>query len=638
MGNDVEKLLNAAPIEIYIQKYVTLTRKGKNYWGLCPFHNEKTPSFSVSPEKSIYKCFGCGKGGNLLTFIQDYERKTFVEALETLSEQTGIPLEKTKFDKKNKNSKTKSKKEQGFYINNWVLKVFQSHIQDKIAQEYLQKRQLKSEVISAFQLGYAPPDYRFLENQLHKTTTSSNQSNDKNIEIEKKQIDLLHELGLLGKSTYNDESYNRFKDRLIFPIKDASSRCIGFGGRILHPKENTGKYVNSPESFLFLKKNNLYNLDKAKDYIRKEKMAIVVEGYFDVIGLYQADIKNVVAPLGTAFTTEQARIIKMYTDTVLLFFDNDQAGINASYKSLLILRSAKINIKIVISEILEAKDPFDLALEKDKTELLILIDNAKNELQFILWYFFRFKYNINSLEEKRQAINEFFENIVELEEDWVKQEYIKKAAGFLSIEFNALLKDYLQKEKTIHHKNIPYNTDLNSQTTNENFLEENFDIPTSLNEREKKVPRLEQEILFLLLKHNFLWQKELLINEIKWKHQKMYLLFSFFRDRLKTGETWGWQNLSKTIDILPEELSQILTGLIIEYDEVESSKEVDKEDIIDLFSHLIKEHKVITLNMAIAKLKNKLEDEERIQGNQIDELTEKLIVLIEKKNELKNAK
>jgi DNA primase len=595
MAGDAENLIQKIPIESYIQRFVQLKRKGNNLWAICPFHSEKSPSFSISPEKGIFKCFGCGKGGNLITFVQLYERVDFPEALRLLSEYSGIPLQGNKGNFQAK----RDRKDFLFKINEKVKNAFQVKLKQSEGWIYIKNRKISDEAINNFQIGYSPNEYNFIEKQL-----LSNQSAESQSEIKTALI----ELGILGKGSDNSV-YNRFQGRVIFPIIDVNGHCIGFGGRLIENRENTGKYINSPESEIFSKKNSLYNLNRAKEFIRQAGQVIVVEGYLDVMGLSQMGIENVVAPLGTAFTEEQSRILKRYTDKVILFFDNDNAGIEASFKALQIARNASLDSRVLIQS--HAKDPFDVTLSLDQMDILTLLDTAKSEKSFTLWYFFSHKFNIQTMPGKRSAIESFFEFLLKLEKDWEKEEFINEASAILNIDSNSLKNDFRKFSKT-------------------GFVYEEKPVKQ---ENIEKIPGIEKEILALLLKYPSFWQRQDLLDELHWTHKSIYLLFIFFRDRLKAGEFWKWDELNQAINILPEELSNILTEIMMEMEEVfinwETSQKNNPSEAESFFSrkleHLIYLHKKNKINILLARLQKELEYSEKMQ----DDNTENLIVEIE---------
>ena len=606
MPGDAERLLQNIPIESYIQKYVQLKKKGNNYWAICPFHSEKSPSFSVSPEKGIFKCFGCGKGGNVITFVQEYERIDFVEALKLLSEYSGIPLE----GNRGRQEANKSHRDHLLSINQKVRDIFISEVQKSSVVAYLKERKIREDSIKHFYLGYSPPEFQFLEKRLGRNVTKS----------EGEIIDhALFELGLIGKGS-DHSTYNRYQDRLIFPIIDVKGNCIAFGGRIIENRDNTAKYVNSPESIIFSKKNCLYNINHAKEPIRKAQQVVLVEGYLDVVGLYQAGIENVVAPLGTAFTAEQARMIKRYTDKVIFFFDNDSAGIEASFKAMGIARTAKLDARAVIQSV--AKDPYDISGLLNQVDILTLLDTAKSEQAFVLWYFFSHKYSISSITEKRTAIEKFFEYAGTLDQEWEKEDYLKSASKVIGAEYESLKNDYKKfikngTTRTLHKEEVKVN---------------------------EKVPPIEKEILSLLLKFPGFWQKEELIEQMQWArtHKNIFLLYTFFRDRLKAGEFWQWDELNQAMNLLPQDLTNLLSEILLEMDKIYSEWETMRNnDEIGMESFFYKKlqnfiflHKRDKLIDDINSTQKELVSAENLQSEEQNQIAEELDKLNHEKSKI----
>lgn len=623
MSSDVERLLRAVPIESYIQRYLPLKKRGANLWAVCPFHAEKSASFSVSPEKGIFKCFGCGKGGNLLTFVQDYERVDFREALNILSEISGIPLE----GRRKGSGKQEEYKNDLFKLNDAARELYQGVLassEGREAAEYLEKRGISADSVKKFSLGYAPPKYQYLESKLvHGESRGSGESGQ--------QVrDALLALGLLGQNDDN-EVYNRFRDRLIFPIRNLKGQTIAFGGRLIRAKENAGKYINSPENPLYQKKATLYRLNEAKNTIREAGQAILVEGYLDVLGLTQAGIENAVAPLGTAFTEEQAQLLKRYTDKLLIFFDGDSAGVEASYKALQAARKFTLRTRVVTpTHAHKELDPFDISQKLDYTELLTLLDSARSEVAFILWYFFSFKYNVTVLEEKREAMAGFFEYLTGLEQHWERIDYLGEAASVLQVDKKVLEADFRralqEKGSTPRYERPPA------------ALEEE--------ERPQKPSPLEMETLGLLLRYPAFWQKKVLLEELELTHKTIYLLFTFFRDRLRAGEFWSWERLSEVMSLLPPELSSALAEIIMRMDGVmendqesaeggalpegfgaqnlEAEQSQKEEAYSQKLERLIFLHKKERINEKIEILQQRLSVSESLGEDDADELTQEI--------------
>ena len=342
-----------------ISQYVHLSRKGRNYFGLCPFHNEKSPSFSVSPDKQIFHCFGCGVGGNVYTFLMKIEGLTFLEALETLAERAKIqlPTLDTGLDSQKEELKSKVYK-----INEISAEFYHQNLYKttaKIAQEYIKKRKLNQETLEAFQIGYSgrvDEMYKFLREK----------------GFGEKEI---LESGLVIKNdngTYKD----RYRNRLMFPICDVRGRVIGFGGRVLD--DSKPKYINSPENIVYSKGRHLFGLNIAKK--ESAKKILIVEGYMDVISLHQRGIKNVVGALGTALTEQQGWLLRKTTEQVILGFDADGAGQNAIARSMEILQNMDCDMRVL--QIEGAKDPDEYIIKYGEGRFKLEIENAISLVEF----------------------------------------------------------------------------------------------------------------------------------------------------------------------------------------------------------------------------------------------------------------
>ena len=336
---EIEQRVNIVDV---VSQYVRLKKKGKNYFGLCPFHNEKTPSFSVSPEKNIYHCFGCGKGGNAINFIMEHEKLSFIDAVKQLAKQYGIPLE---FE----NKKTSSTNQIIYDLHEKAKNVYQKKLKSKAGQEasnYLKDRDFDEKTIDKFSIGFAPDEWE----ALHKA-----------VKKEKIPQKILVKSGLFIKRKKGGGVYDRFRSRIMFPVRNLSGKVIGFGGRSLDPDDNA-KYLNSPETPIYNKRNILYGLYITNEFIRKQEEAIVVEGYTDLIRLYTAGIKNVIAGSGTSLTQGHARILQRYCNSVKLCYDGDQAGQKAAVRAGLIL--LKLGFDVFVIELPKGDDPDSFLQDK----------------------------------------------------------------------------------------------------------------------------------------------------------------------------------------------------------------------------------------------------------------------------------
>ncbi len=360
----IEEIRSAANIVEVVSDYVQLRKRGNNYVGLCPFHTEKTPSFTVNESKQIFYCFGCHTGGNAFKFLMEFEKISFPEALQKLADKFGITLQY----EKEQDSGEQSEQEILYEINNAAAKFFSDNLLNKTdgenARQYFNKRKLKPATLRSFGLGYALPSRNSLYQFLHK----------KKIDTEKAVY-----LGLLGKSS-DGKYYDKFAGRIIFPIFSAYGRVIAFAGRILNPSDTSAKYLNSPESSIYIKGRTLYGLSAAKDDIRRLDYAVMVEGYMDLISLHQAGVKNVVAVSGTALTDEQVQLLSRYTKNVILLFDADTAGVKASMRSIEILLKRDIEVKIV--SLPQGEDPDSFINNYGKEKFEEMVSRARNFLEF----------------------------------------------------------------------------------------------------------------------------------------------------------------------------------------------------------------------------------------------------------------
>src|SRR4051812_38670424 len=330
--NSRERVRSASDIVDVIGSYLPLKKAGGNFVALCPFHKEKTPSFNVNPHKQIFHCFGCHKGGDVFTFVMEYESLDFPEALRRLADRAKIPLEE---ERGAPDQPSRSLKESLFQIHEQIAKRWQTALANEasgqIARDYLAKRGVSQEAIELFRIGYAP--------DLWDDTVNWARSKDHDLATVEKG-------GLILKRENADGYYDRFRGRLMFPICDEQGRVIGFSGRILTGDEKAAKYVNSPETPIFIKSKVFFGLDKAKRAILEAGHAIICEGQLDMIACFMAGVENIVAPQGTAFTADHARIIKRFVDEVVLCFDSDAAGQNAAVRALDSLLASGLAVRV----------------------------------------------------------------------------------------------------------------------------------------------------------------------------------------------------------------------------------------------------------------------------------------------------
>ncbi len=421
--NEVQERNNI--IEV-VSEYVTLKKSGRSYKALCPFHKEKTPSFMVDPVKQLFHCFGCDAGGNVFNFIMKMENVDFPDAVKSLADRVGYRIAFEKTDTKKYSRHTRL-----FEINNQAMLVYQRLLLDAEegfkAREYLKGRGYRLDTAKTFRLGLASSKWDGLAVNLSQKGFSVEELEDAGLAIK----------GEKGKP------YDRFRSRIVFPILDLKGRTIGFGGRIFDSSasKDAPKYMNSPETPVYHKSSVLYWLNEAKSEIVRQSHAIVVEGYTDVISLYQSGIKNAVATCGTAFTSEHLRVLSRFTDRIVLVFDADTAGKAAAERGLDFLSQEKVDIFVL--SLPTGFDPADFIVQKGKEEFLRLLQQAVILVDFCLNRVIA-KHDIKSSSGRVKAAAEALQVIARLPSEIAQEEYLRKLSDRLNISHNSL---YLEFEK-----------------------------------------------------------------------------------------------------------------------------------------------------------------------------------------------
>lgn len=401
----IEEVRSRNDIVDLISSYIKLTKRGANYLGLCPFHGEKTPSFTVSPSKQIFRCFGCGVGGNAITFLMRYENMGFVEALKQLADRAGVVLPQVNDEKARKYADIRTKL---FEINREAARFYYGELigeKGRDALQYLRGRGLSDKTIKSFGLGYSPKGFGILYQLLKEKGYDD---------------EILKQSGLFSLKE-DKGGGDRFWNRVMFPIIDQSGKVIGFGGRLMG--EGNPKYLNSPETPIFYKGRNLFSLNFAKT--SREKYMIICEGYMDVISLYQAGFTNAVASLGTAFTSDQARLLSKYTDTLVLMYDSDAAGIKAIQKVIPIAREAGLLTKIV--NLQPYKDPDEFVKNRGSKELRERIEGAENSFEFELRIGEK-EHDVGDPAERSLHIKNMARKILDIENKLERETYISVLA------------------------------------------------------------------------------------------------------------------------------------------------------------------------------------------------------------------
>ncbi len=428
----INEIRNSADIVSIISDYIPLKMHGKNYFGICPFHDDHTPSMSVSKDRQLFKCFVCNKGGNVFTFVKDYENISYIEAVKRVADKVGIPLD-VSITKKNT-----SKYQKEYEIMEYATKIFQNNLNSKAgkdAKEYLESRSITEDIIKDFQIGLAIDDKTYLYNALVK----------KNYDL-----NVLDELGLINKDGLT--GYDKFQNRIMFPITNLDGAVVGYTGRIFNG-EDSAKYINTKETSIYKKGNILFNYYNAKNYIRDNKYAILVEGNMDAIRVYSSGVKNVLALMGTAITKEQIDILKKLHVPIILMLDNDNAGALATHNIGLEFNKQNIETKVV--RLSGAKDPDEYIVKFGVEGFKSAIKHSISFLDFELNYLKEGK-DLTNTEELIKYIKEVL-SVIEDKDNLTKEITIKKISDEYNISYDTLKQEvnFESEKKETPRKIIP---------------------------------------------------------------------------------------------------------------------------------------------------------------------------------------
>ena len=588
----IEEVRVSADIVSYVSKYVRLKKSGRNFFGLCPFHEEKTPSFSVSPDKKIYHCFGCQKGGDVIGFLMEVEKISYIEAIRRIALDLGINLPAESEDNYSKDKEVYDK----YYNLNHIAKDFFveqfTNGKQNPARSYILNRKLKVDTIKKYMIGFAPNKWDVLVN--HKSFKDSDKE------------DLL-ELGLIFKKDNENKYFDKFRNRLIFPFQNISGRIIGFGGRRLNEEDNP-KYLNSPESKIYQKGSILYGLHQAISSIRELNTVILVEGYFDLLRLVNSGIENVVASSGTALSENQGRLLKRYTSNVIISYDSDEAGIKAAIRNSEILENLEMNISIV--QLPEPHDPDSYMLEYGKNAYLQLLKKKNNPFDIKLLKFYK-DFNNPGLDQKNKFIDEIIYELISVPNEVKVGFYLHKLAERMEITESLLVSRFNKQKKSKKY----------------------FQSNQKLNEKDIEQPELiikkgewkaEEGILGILLKGNADTTKEIFnsLSSSDFENEDFRQLFETI------GNHWEDKNdvnISQLQNELSDNLKEVLIGL--SFNEIENISKFTNDCIYTLR----KWH----LNARYAELRRMLQEEsdsEKSVNHYMKELSDLKKKLIEVEN------
>lgn len=607
----IEEIRNSISIVDIISEYVQLRKRGKNYIGLCPFHTEKTPSFTVTEEKQIFHCFGCHAGGNVFKFLMDYKKISFVEAVQEIAQQQGIEIN---YDDEGFNEK-QSEQEVLYDINTEAARYFSNNLlndaEGEIARNYFQKRNLKVQTMRSFGLGYAHNGWENLVNFLK----------EKNIDLEKAL-----QLGLIGRNN-DGRVYDKLAGRIIFPIFSPNGRVVAFAGRKLREDDSGGKYINSPESIIYIKGRILYGLSHAKDDIRKLDKAIIVEGYMDLISLYQAGVKNVVAVSGTALTDDQAQLLSRYTKNVVLLFDADAAGIKASMRSIEILLKRDYDVKI--STLPKGEDPDSYVTKFGKDAFDEIIKRAENFLEYQTAY-----YEAQGMFDDPTRMAEAIRDLVKpiaLVDDELKRNILMRSIArkfnlrekLLEAELDKAL-EFQKKQNRIQAQRIFKKEDIQQEGL---ITKERVNIPPHFYNTEREIIKLlfeNNEQIIGIITYN-VHEEDILVDIHRKIFEKIYFEY----------ENRGSLNPADLISLFDDEVQSYLRELTIEKYSLSDNWEdlnpsitkemVNKKYAIDL----IVKYKQMHIDLQIAA---------NVNAQESVDSEERLLELMKEKHELEKRK
>jgi len=486
----IDDLKTRADIVGIIGARVQLKKKGTNWMGCCPFHDEKTPSFSVQQRKGFYKCFGCGKGGNVYTFLMEVDGLSFPEAVKEIAEKSGVPLPEPVDDESFQKAKVKREKKKElaeqvielnqFALDFWEECLYSDHPEAQAALKYLKDRDIDEDTIKHFQIGYAPDTWDSVLNLLKEKGADEK---------------LIEQSGLVSVNEEKKRVYDRFRGRIIFPVLDLNSKPIAFGARILDKGEP--KYLNSPETPAYVKGQHLYGLVQSKEEIRNKKFAILVEGYMDLIALYQFGIKNVAASLGTAFTPEQAKLMGRFARKVVVNYDGDGAGVKAAQRAIETLLAKDFDIIVLVLP--QGADPDDFIRANGADSYNLLRGKAFPYLQFVLEQIAKGR-NLALPKQKAEAIEEAVPLLASIGNTVEKRETLKQTLSFFEIN-DRVVENHIWKEINVRRA---YDTRVSEPRTRISSVRD-----VVIKRNSKKVTVAEERLLELLI-HDSELRKELL--------------------------------------------------------------------------------------------------------------------------------
>lgn len=604
-----EEIAQANDIIDVISGYIGVKKRGKTFLALCPFHPDKNPSLHISQEKQVYHCFSCKASGNVYTFLQNYEKITFMDAVKKLAERAGIELRFNESDPDLSNEISKL-----YEINKEAAKYFYRTLQKLTGGEkdfiynYLSQRKINSKIVETFGIGYAAKDWdgllnHFLEENIFKVE-----------EIEKAGL-------IIKKENEKSSYYSRFRGRLMFPIFNENNKVVGFGGRKLFEEDQTGKYINSPETKIYSKSKILYGLNFSKEKIRYFDYVILVEGYMDLISLYKNGIENVVASSGTALTEEQVKLISRYTKNIFMLFDSDFAGVKASKRGIEIILEAGLDLNVITLP--ENEDPDSFINKHGKAEFEKFIDKRKSVINFIAELYEK-EGRLETVNDKAEFVKEIINYIGKIPDKIKRAFYVKEISKMYSL-YESDLRDEIEKavkenkSKSFPKTSVRLPERKNGDTSGKNnkiFQEELDLIDLFIHGDNEAVSYLENQ-----LETDFITNKTVL-----------EIILYFLNEYIDNGKI----DISKTLNELKSEEAKIMVADIsTKRHEVSYYKNNAPDNLLTASVDL--QYKIKYAKDVIRKIKMRYLEEERIIKKKNPDLVMEVYELTKKINELKKS-
>ncbi|KYD11582.1 DNA primase [Heyndrickxia sporothermodurans] len=561
--NEIRQSIDIVDI---IGEYVHLKKQGRNYFGLCPFHGENTPSFSVSTDKQIYHCFGCGAGGNVISFLMDIDGLSFQEAVMKLAEKGKVHLELEK-GLNDHTSKTKDTSEEKQMKEAYeLLQKFYHHLlvnttEGQHALEYLLGRGFSKDSIEKFQIGYSLPSWDFTVKWLNKRGF---------------QLPLLEKAGLIIKRESDESYFDRFRNRIMFPIQNSKGETIAFAGRAIE-KEDQPKYLNSPETILFNKSNILYNYYRAKGFIKKQQQAILFEGFADVISADTAEIFNGIATMGTSLTEQHVQLIRRMTDSVTICYDSDFAGIEAAYRAGKMLSEQNCNIRI--ARMPEGLDPDDYIKKYGAEKFRQDVIGASLTFMSFKMEYFRLGKNLQNEGEKLQYIEKIIEEITNLDKAVERDHYLRQLADEFSISLDALK----QQQKQMFYANKKNRHHQKEVKTKRFYTEQKNRLFPAHHTAERRL------LAHMLQDADVAFKIKELLNGIILYYDEHQAILTYLLGFYEEGNE---PNTSKFLLILPDEK---LRGIVTELEMMPLNSEVTDREIEDYVYQVLKHQKMLKI-------------------------------------------